>query len=102
MLNLQLCAAVLFSGNNPTVSPRMLAFMGVQVVSRRTFFFLHFNVYTSGLQSVKQARLRLYLFIFTSACCAKNIFKVYEVEQEVLLTDADCQQYFRTAGQASQ
>lgn len=40
MLNSQLCATVSFPGNNPTVSLRMLAFMGVQVVSERTFFAL--------------------------------------------------------------
>ncbi|XP_077512495.1 uncharacterized protein LOC144123549, partial [Amblyomma americanum] len=38
ILNLQLCAAVLFSGCNPTATLRMLASIGVPVVSNRTFF----------------------------------------------------------------
>ncbi|XP_077501401.1 uncharacterized protein LOC144112437 [Amblyomma americanum] len=38
MLNVQLCAAVLFSGSNPTATLRMLASIGVPVVSNRTFF----------------------------------------------------------------
>lgn len=40
VLNLELCATVLFSGNKPTSCLRMLASIGVQVVSERTFFAL--------------------------------------------------------------
>lgn len=38
VLNLQLCAAILLSGQNPTAALRMLACIGVQVVTARTFF----------------------------------------------------------------
>ncbi|KAH9384858.1 hypothetical protein HPB48_026887 [Haemaphysalis longicornis] len=38
VLNLQLCAAILLSGRNPTAALRMLACIGVQVVTARTFF----------------------------------------------------------------
>lgn len=38
ILNLKLCAAILFSGCNPHVSLRMLASIGIPVITPRTFF----------------------------------------------------------------
>ncbi|CAN8005572.1 unnamed protein product, partial [Ixodes pacificus] len=60
LLNLLLCAGILFAGQNPTPSLRMLSSIGVQVVSCSTFFTLqrtHLWPANGGVWNQEQASL---------------------------------------------
>ncbi|XP_077484199.1 uncharacterized protein LOC144094158 [Amblyomma americanum] len=93
MLNLQLCAAVLFSGCNPTATLRMLASIGVPVASNRTFFAIQRSYLWPAIGRVRSHCEEVSSFLcMVKVQCALFCFQVWKEEQKSLLQELQGQQ----------
>ncbi|XP_077514666.1 uncharacterized protein LOC144125286 [Amblyomma americanum] len=93
MLNLQLCAAVLFSGCNPTATLRMLASIGVPVVSNRTFFAIQRSYLWPAIGRVRSHCEEVSSFLcMVKVQCTLFCFQVWKEEQKSLLQELQGQQ----------